>query len=129
MCSCWPGWRPCSARCGRASPRGRRWIWRSASDESPFRMRIAFDGRNASRGLGQSTFIVALATELVASGKVELVWLGDPGTAPRGVAGVVRVDRLPYPALDGALGRALARRLGVELIHFTGNTGWGRHGP
>jgi glycosyltransferase involved in cell wall biosynthesis len=92
-------------------------------------MRVAYDARHAARGLGISTFLRSLARELVALGGIELTWLGDPALAPAGVAGAIRCDRLPYPALDGPLGRALVRRLGVELIHFTGNTGWGRPGP
>jgi glycosyltransferase involved in cell wall biosynthesis len=92
-------------------------------------MRIALDARHAARGLGVSTFVCQLARALVELGRHELVWLGDPAFAPPGVAEVVRADRWPYPALDGPLGRLLARRLGVDLMHFTGNTGWGRRGP
>jgi glycosyltransferase involved in cell wall biosynthesis len=92
-------------------------------------MRVAYDARHARRGLGISTFIVNLAHELTAFADIDLVWLGDPALAPEGVASVIRADRLPYPALDGPLGRALARRGGLDLIHFTGNTGWARGGP
>jgi glycosyltransferase involved in cell wall biosynthesis len=92
-------------------------------------MRVAYDARHAARGLGISTFLVHLARELVALGGIELIWLGDPLLAPPGIAGVERADRLPYPTLDGPLGRALIRRLGVDVMHFTGNTAWGRRGP
>jgi len=92
-------------------------------------MRVAYDARHAARGLGISTFVMQLARELVAVGGIELIWLGDPALAPAGVAGAVRVDRLPYPVLDGPVGRALAKRLRVDVMHFTGNTGWGRIGP
>jgi glycosyltransferase involved in cell wall biosynthesis len=92
-------------------------------------MKLLYDARLATRGLGISTFVVQLARSLVASGEVELIWLGDPVLAPVGTSRVVRVDRSPYPLLDGPAGRALARRVSAELIHFTGNTGWGRRGP
>src|SRR4051812_29764734 len=92
-------------------------------------MRLALDARHAARGLGISTFIVHLAEQLLVSGEVEVIWLGDPSSAPRGITSAVRVDRLPYPVLDGPAGRALARATGADLIHFTGNTGWGRSGP
>lgn len=92
-------------------------------------LRIGYDARHAGRGLGISTFVVSLARELVALGDVELVWLGDPASAPTGVHCAVRADRPPYPLLDGPLGRALARRLAIDVVHFTGNTGWRRSGP
>jgi len=92
-------------------------------------MRIAYDARHAARGLGISTFIVSLAAELVRTGEVELVWLGDPELAPPGTARGVSLHRAPYPLLDGPLGRALIARLNVDVVHFTGNTGWGRRGP
>lgn len=92
-------------------------------------MRLLYDARLASRGLGIATVVVELARALAASGEAELVWFGDPRSAPAGIAVLDRADRLPYPLLDGTLGRALARRLGVDLVHFTGNTGWGRRGP
>lgn len=90
---------------------------------------LLYDARLARRGLGISTFVIQLARALVATAEVELIWLGDPALAPAGTARAVRVDRRPYPLLDGPAGRALARRTGAELIHFTGNTGWGRPGP
>lgn len=93
-------------------------------------MRIALDARHAGRGLGISTFITHLARELVLLEPAhEIVWLGDPASAPAGIASTVRADRPPYPALDGPLGRALIRRLGIDVVHFTSNTGWGRRGP
>jgi glycosyltransferase involved in cell wall biosynthesis len=92
-------------------------------------MRVALDARHAARGLGIANFVTQLARELVAVDDIELIWLGDPALAPAGTGQAVPVDRLPYPALDGPLGRALARRLAADVIHFTGNTGWGRRGP
>jgi glycosyltransferase involved in cell wall biosynthesis len=91
-------------------------------------MRLLYDARLAGRGLGISTFVIQLARTLVASGEVELVWLGDPALAPAGSARWLRADRRPYPLLDGPAGRALARRLAADVIHFTGNTGWSRPG-
>jgi glycosyltransferase involved in cell wall biosynthesis len=92
-------------------------------------MRVAFDARHATRGLGISTFVVQLATELVAFDEIDLLWLGDPAYAPAGARSIVRADRVPYATLDGPAGRALARALSADIIHFTGNTGWGRRGP
>jgi glycosyltransferase involved in cell wall biosynthesis len=91
-------------------------------------MRVAYDARLAARGLGIATFVRELATALVATGEVELIWLGDPALAPAGAARWLRADRPPYPLLDGAAGRALAARLGADVVHFTGNTGWARPG-
>ncbi len=88
-------------------------------------MRVLYDARLAHRGLGISTFVVQLGRALVRTGEVELVWLGDPRLAPPEITAVVRVDRRPYPLLDGPAGRALARRLQGDLMHFTGNTSWG----
>jgi glycosyltransferase involved in cell wall biosynthesis len=87
-------------------------------------MRLLYDARLATRGLGISTFVVQLAQALIASGDVELIWLGDPAVAPVGARTSVRTDRRPYPLLDGPAGRAFARRTGADLIHFTANTGW-----
>jgi glycosyltransferase involved in cell wall biosynthesis len=87
-------------------------------------MRVLYDARLAHRGLGISTFVVQLAAALARTQEVELVWLGNPTLAPPGIGAAVRVDRRPYPLLDGPAGRALARRLRPDLIHFTGNTGW-----
>jgi alpha-1,3-rhamnosyl/mannosyltransferase len=92
-------------------------------------MRIAFDARHAARGLGIANFVTHLAQALIELGGHELIWLGDPAVAPAGVDRCARADRLPYPALDGPLGRALVRRLRADVVHFTGNTGWGRPGP
>lgn len=93
------------------------------------RLRIAFDARHSGRGLGISTFITSLANELTAHDDVELIWLGDPHHAPKGIPRIVALHRLPYPLFDGPGGRILTRRLGVDVVHFTGNTGWTRPGP
>src|SRR2546423_14841086 len=92
-------------------------------------MKIALDARHAAQGLGISTFIVHLAEQLAACDGIDVIWLGDPACAPEGISSVLRVDRLPYPALDGPAGRALVRTARADIIHFTGNTGWGRPGP
>jgi glycosyltransferase involved in cell wall biosynthesis len=99
----------------------------SIGTEAP--VRVAYDARHAARGLGISTFLVHLAQELVALGSVELIWLGDPALAPAGVTSFARPDRLPYPVLDGPLGRVLAGRLRADVMHFAGNTGWAKPGP
>jgi glycosyltransferase involved in cell wall biosynthesis len=92
-------------------------------------MRVALDARHAGRGLGIATFVGRLAAALVDLGRHEIVWLGDPALAPAGVADAIRVDRWPYPLLDGPAGRRIARRSRADVMHFTGNTGWGRSGP
>src|ERR1039457_1878268 len=85
-------------------------------------MRVAIDARLVGRGLGIAQVITNIVRHLTAD--VEVVWLGDPTLAPGQLAGVVRADRWPYPVLDGPAGRHWARRAGVELVHFAGNTGW-----
>jgi glycosyltransferase involved in cell wall biosynthesis len=92
-------------------------------------VRVLYDARLAGRGLGIARFATQLAAALIATGRIELVWLGDPGLAPAGAASSLALNRRPYPLLDGPAGRGLARRLGADAIHFTGNTGWGRRGP
>jgi glycosyltransferase involved in cell wall biosynthesis len=92
-------------------------------------MRVGLDARHAARGLGIGNFVANLARELVAFEDLDLVWLGDPALAPPRIRRSVRVDRLPYPLLDGLVGRELAAWLELDVIHFTGNTGWGRPGP
>jgi len=84
-------------------------------------VRIGLDARLAGRGLGIAQFITNLAAHLDPS--LELVWFGDPGLAPRPLD-AVRADRLPHPALDLAWGRRLARGAGLDVMHFTANTGW-----
>src|SRR4029078_1094598 len=40
---------------------------------------------------------------------------------------VVRLgERSPYPLLDSRLGHREARHARVDVMHFTGNSGWGR---
>lgn len=92
-------------------------------------MRIAFDARHAGRGLGIATFVINLGQALVELGSADLIWLGDPALAPLGIEQIARSDQLPYPMLDGPLGRLFLRHLGADVVHFTGNTGWGRPGP
>jgi glycosyltransferase involved in cell wall biosynthesis len=91
------------------------------------RVRIGIDARLVWRGLGIAQFVTGLVAELDRS--AEVIWFGDPALAPRSVASV-RVDRLPHPALDLRSGRLLAHRAGVDVMHFTANTGWtGRGRP
>ena len=91
-------------------------------------MRIGLDARHAAAGLGIATFIGALAEALAAAGRVEPVWLGSVASAPDGVE---RHDPVPgpYPLLDGPLGRRRLGALGLDVVHFTGNTGWRTAGP
>jgi len=88
-------------------------------------VRIGIDARLVGRGLGIAQFVTGLAGHLGDS--AELVWFGDPALAPRG-ASAVRTDRLPHPALDCAAARRTARRAGVDVMHFTANTGWTTRG-
>lgn len=85
-------------------------------------MRVGLDARLVGPGLGVSQVITNIARHL--SENVEIVWLGDPALAPCEPCAVVRADRWPYPVLDGPGGRRWARRAGVDLVHFTANTGW-----
>jgi glycosyltransferase involved in cell wall biosynthesis len=74
-------------------------------------MKVGLDARHAARGLGIGVFVTELASRLSALGDVEVLLFGE---------------RSPYPVLDSALGHRAARRLGVDVFHFTGNTGWAR---
>jgi glycosyltransferase involved in cell wall biosynthesis len=88
-------------------------------------MRIGIDARLVGRGLGIAQFVTALVSHL--SDVTEVVWFGDPGLAPCPVS-AVRFDLLPHPALDLAAARQIARRAHVDVMHFTGNTGWSTSG-
>lgn len=84
-------------------------------------MRIGVDARLVSPGLGIAKFVNGLARQL--EEVVEIVWFGDPALAPCPVS-AVRADRLPHPALDLSAARRVAHRAGIDVMHFTGNTGW-----
>ncbi|MDQ6778684.1 MAG: glycosyltransferase family 4 protein [Actinomycetota bacterium] len=84
-------------------------------------MRIGIDARLVWRGLGIAQFVTGLVRHLPES--AEVIWFGDPTLAPRPVS-PVRVDQLPHPVLDLPGARLLARRAGVDVMHFTANTGW-----
>jgi glycosyltransferase involved in cell wall biosynthesis len=84
-------------------------------------VRIGVDARLVGRGLGIARFVTGLVSQL--ESLAEVVWFGDPQFA-RGSVTAVRADRLPHPALDLSASRQVARRAGVEVMHFTANTGW-----
>lgn len=88
-------------------------------------MRIGIDARLVWRGLGIAQFVTGLVSHLTDA--VEVVWFGDPAFAPCDVS-AVRADRLPHPALDLAAARRIVRRAGVDVMHFTANTGWTSQG-
>jgi len=88
-------------------------------------VRIGIDARLVWRGLGIAQFVSSLVGHL--DDDIEVVWFGDPALAPRTVT-AVRVDRLPHPILDLPAGRRIARRAGVDVMHFTANTGWSAGG-
>jgi glycosyltransferase involved in cell wall biosynthesis len=90
-------------------------------------MRIGLDARHAAAGLGIATYLRSLAGALAARGVVEPVWLGSVDAAPEGVE--KHPVPGPYPLLDGPVGRRHVRRLGVDAVHFAGNTGWRTEGP
>lgn len=72
-------------------------------------LRVGLDARHAARGLGIGVFAGQLARELEALPGIEVVRLGE---------------RSPYPLLDSRLGYREARRARVDVMHFTGNSGW-----
>jgi glycosyltransferase involved in cell wall biosynthesis len=74
-------------------------------------MKVGLDARHAARGLGIGVFVTELTRRLAMLADVEVLWFGEGS---------------PYPLLDSALGHRAARRLGVDVFHFTGNTGWVR---
>ena len=88
-------------------------------------MRIGIDARLVWRGLGIAQFVTGLVSHLTED--AEVTWFGDPALAPCAVSSV-RVDRLPYAALDLAGARLIARRAQVDVMHFTANTGWSTRG-
>jgi glycosyltransferase involved in cell wall biosynthesis len=88
-------------------------------------VRIGIDARLVWRGLGVAQFVSGLVSQL--ANDAEVVWFGDPRLAPIPVS-AVRFDRLPHPALDLAAARRIARRAGVDVMHFTANTGWSSGG-
>jgi len=77
-------------------------------------LRVGLDVRHAPRGLGIGVFVTELRRRLAAVEDVEVIPFGEAG---------------PYPLLDSPLGRRAARRRGVDVFHFTGNTGWASRGP
>lgn len=92
-------------------------------------LKVGLDARAVRRGLGMGRFTTELARGLVATGEVELFWFGDPAHAPHGCAEVVSWARAaPYPVMDSSIGREIATRSGVEVFHFTSNTGWSTPG-
>ncbi|HEX2232467.1 MAG TPA: glycosyltransferase family 1 protein [Thermoleophilaceae bacterium] len=86
-------------------------------------MRVGFDARYASQGLGIGGFARELAARLAACDGLELVWFGPPQQAPRGSI-LARFGWRPYPLLDTRAGHSAARSARVDVMHFTGNTGW-----
>jgi len=104
----------------------------SAPPPAPLRpLRIGLDARLVARGLGIATYVRELAHELVRRADIDaIVWFGPPDGAPAHPKVRVRpLDRWPHPLLDTALGARAVAREGVDVMHFTGNTGWtGRAG-
>jgi glycosyltransferase involved in cell wall biosynthesis len=84
-------------------------------------VKVGIDARAVWRGLGIAQFVTNLTLEL--ADRVEVVWFGDPALAPLD-GEVVDLGRAPYPLLDLGVARRVARRVGVEVMHFTANTGW-----
>lgn len=91
------------------------------------RMRVGLDARLVTPGLGIAHVLAGLTRELV--DVVDVVWFGPGGAAPPGVVDRVPLRGMPYPLLDSPVGRRLARRANLDVMHFAGNTGWMRPGP
>jgi glycosyltransferase involved in cell wall biosynthesis len=90
-------------------------------------MRVGLDARLAGPGLGVSTLMRGLACRLPEAG-VEVVWIGEPAHAPASVAEVVAPPPPGFPGLDSPMGHRLAESLGLDLLHFTANSGWWSRG-
>jgi glycosyltransferase involved in cell wall biosynthesis len=91
-------------------------------------VRVGLDARLAGPGLGAGTLIGALSEGLVQAGE-EIVWFGDPAHAPERVAEVVPLPGPGFAALDSPRGRRLVATSGLDLMHFSANTGWWDRGP
>lgn len=91
-------------------------------------MRIGIDTRAVTRGLGISRFVTALATRVAAMPGREVVLFGPTLTELDGLPSAWPAALRAYPALDSPLGRSVARRMGVEVMHFTANSGWTTRG-
>jgi glycosyltransferase involved in cell wall biosynthesis len=89
-----------------------RGAWR-ATTVSP--VRIGLDSRHVPRGLGIATYVSELASALARRPDAAVVPIGRTGAAP-------------YPALDLLPWPVLAHSLRLDVMHFTGNTGWPVHG-
>jgi glycosyltransferase involved in cell wall biosynthesis len=86
---------------------------------------VGIDGRAARQGLGIGRVLAELVPRLAARPELEVVFLGPPSLAPPGVRVLwPPALRAAYPALDGPPGRWVAARAGVQVMHFTANSGW-----
>ena len=90
-------------------------------------MRVGIDARLVGPGLGVSTFICELTKSLVRSALVDVVWIGATHAQPEGVE-VVASPPGGFGALDGPQGSRFVKRLGIDLMHFTANSGWWHRG-
>lgn len=90
-------------------------------------MRVGLDARLVGSGLGVSRLITALAEGLPGH-DATVVWFGEERSRPAGVAEVVAPPGPGFAGLDSPRGVRLANRLGIDVMHFTANSGWWRAG-
>lgn len=87
-------------------------------------MRIGVDTRVVARGLGISTFVTALVARVAAMPGREVVLFGPTVAELDGLPSAWPAALRAYPALDSPVGRLAAGRMGVDVMHFTANSGW-----
>jgi glycosyltransferase involved in cell wall biosynthesis len=93
-------------------------------------LRVGLDARLVGPGLGIATYITNLAAELVAHEEVgRIVWFGAAAHAPGSPRVEVVAPGPGFPYLESRAGMRRVAAAGVDVMHFTANTGWAHRGP